>query len=245
MLLGSFTGNSPFGRFILRGTNTLHHGKIISQRFLLPSSKWLSESSDRCSRGSNKYVLFPCNLPQFQTMSEENAEMAYKSMFQPMRITDETKKPLWDRILKIGSKFYLMEASAIQIYEYTCAHVENKDFYHLYDLEPNFMNWLCLIHLHVWMLIVRTRNEGYSGVRYQRRLFHSYWTDIEKRVIGHGVTQTILLGKELKRILRIYHACVVAYDDGLIHGDMVFSDALWRDFFCGNTSIRSTQLELV
>eukprot|EP01116_Phalansterium_solitarium_P012017 TRINITY_DN27953_c0_g1_i1.p1 TRINITY_DN27953_c0_g1~~TRINITY_DN27953_c0_g1_i1.p1 ORF type:complete len:304 (-),score=56.58 TRINITY_DN27953_c0_g1_i1:88-999(-) len=111
-------------------------------------------------------------------------------------------------------------------------HLTSSGFIKHFGLDqtpPGFRGWYSASILHVWMLLVRLRQEGKEGNPIGQDIFNAFWKDVERRMVAAGIRNPIILSKELKSHAYQYYGMVVAFDEGLIEGDAVLADALWRN----------------
>ena len=91
---------------------------------------------------------------------------------------------------------------------------------------------LCL--LHVWMALARLRVDmmrpGGQGALLSDALFGIFWADAERRLVALGVTNPLILSKNVNVYTRFYYGSCISYDMALENGsDAALADALWRN----------------
>ncbi|XP_059836972.1 ubiquinol-cytochrome-c reductase complex assembly factor 1 isoform X3 [Hypanus sabinus] len=89
---------------------------------------------------------------------------------------------------------------------YTCC-VEKIDYEELFErcsLSDTLSSWFLVTQLHVWMALVRMKQEGREGKYMCRYIVHSMWEDLQQR------------GKIM---------------GGILSDDRVLAASLWRHFF--------------
>ncbi|MED6243893.1 hypothetical protein ATANTOWER_029441, partial [Ataeniobius toweri] len=62
---------------------------------------------------------------------------------------------------------------------------------------PDTLNsWFLVAQLHVWMCLVRMRQEGREGKFMCRYIVHSMWEDVEQRskIMGREFSSSVLVG---------------------------------------------------
>jgi len=117
------------------------------------------------------------------------------------------------------------------LYEFICEQGERAELYDIYGFSKDFAGWYMLTLLHIWMVYVRLRLEGKEGQKYQQLIFNSFWTDVEGRMINLGIDNPIVLSSEQKKLANVYYGFMVGLDEGLVEGDPVLADALWRNMW--------------
>ena len=55
-------------------------------------------------------------------------------------------------------------------------------------------------------------------------------------MLEFGVTNPMSFGKQIKRLGHIYHGACLAYDEGVVEGDSVLAEAIWRNLLNGTPS---------
>jgi len=81
------------------------------------------------------------------------------------------------------------------------------------------------------MVLVRLRLEGKAGIKYQQLIFDAFWKDTEGRILAKGVTNPFVLSREQKQLADHYYGFVIGLDEGLVDGDPVLADCLWRNLW--------------
>ncbi|KAF1392311.1 hypothetical protein PFLUV_G00051480 [Perca fluviatilis] len=104
---------------------------------------------------------------------------------------------------------------------YTCC-VERVNYDEFFDKcsSPDTLNsWFLVAQLHVWMCLVRMRQEGREGKYMCRYIVHSMWEDVEQRSKIMGIDASHR--KEgMKAMTETFYAAIFGYDE------MQFIDAL-------------------
>ncbi|KAI9479520.1 ubiquinol-cytochrome C chaperone-domain-containing protein [Zychaea mexicana] len=147
------------------------------------------------------------------------------------RYSDVTKKVVYGMARLLG--YYSTGSTAIRashdLYRTCAEHAEkNKDFFiEACNLPDNFQSWFSVTQLHVWMLMVRLREEK-NGKLYIQELVNRLFDDAEHKMRSHGITQQRMINSYIKDLLAQFHGGVVAYDEGMCKDDPVLAAALWR-----------------
>ncbi|XP_031362368.1 ubiquinol-cytochrome c reductase complex assembly factor 1 isoform X2 [Lonchura striata] len=99
---------------------------------------------------------------------------------------------------------------------------------------PDTLNsWFLVAQLHVWMCLVRLKQEGRTGKYMCRYIVHCMWEDVEQRGKVMGINSTVLK-EDLKRMVENFYAALFGYDEGILCDDRVLASALWRNLFNRN-----------
>jgi len=146
-----------------------------------------------------------------------------------------SKRPTLIRSIRKALGYYGAKALRIRnaqtLYEKTCEQAERGTLYQVCGMEVSVVTWFHMSLVHIWMVIVRLRNEGEEGDLLSQEFFNFFWKDLESRLIETGYTNPFQLGKEMKTLARGYFGTVIAYDEGLLEGDTGLAEALWRNLF--------------
>jgi len=129
-----------------------------------------------------------------------------------------------------SKKAILIKNSQV-LYEFICEQAERIEFYENYGFKKDFGGWYMLTLLHLWMVYVRLRLEGHEGYKYQQLIFNAFWIDVESRMLNLGIDNPIALSSEQKKLANVYYGFMVGLDEGLVEGDPVLVDALWRNMW--------------
>ncbi|KAL6051761.1 Serine carboxypeptidase 3 [Balamuthia mandrillaris] len=113
-------------------------------------------------------------------------------------------------------------------------HQSRKD--ELYDLlgynHRSVMEWFTISLLHLWMVMVRLRSEGWRGKQLSQELFTEFWNEVEDSLVEAGADNAIIFGREVKQLNQYYYGTVISLDEALLQrSDTVLVDALYRNVF--------------
>ncbi|XP_075428699.1 ubiquinol-cytochrome c reductase complex assembly factor 1 isoform X1 [Ascaphus truei] len=96
---------------------------------------------------------------------------------------------------------------------------------------PDTLNsWFLVTQLHVWMCLVRMKQEGRSGKYMCRYIVHSMWEDVQQRGKVMGIDSVSLKGS-IGAMTEIFYAAIFGYDEGILSDDHVLAAAVWRNLF--------------
>ncbi|KAF6285065.1 ubiquinol-cytochrome c reductase complex assembly factor 1 [Rhinolophus ferrumequinum] len=98
------------------------------------------------------------------------------------------------------------------------------------EMPDTFNSWFLITLLHVWMCLVRMKQEGRSGKYMCRVIVHFMWEDVEQRGRVMGVNPYILK-KNMMVMTNNFYAAILGYDEGILSDDHGLAAALWRTFF--------------
>ncbi|XP_067856328.1 ubiquinol-cytochrome-c reductase complex assembly factor 1 [Heptranchias perlo] len=115
---------------------------------------------------------------------------------------------------------------------YTCC-VERINYDELFErcnLSDTLNSWFLVAQLHVWMSLVRMKQEGREGKYMCKYIVHSMWEDLEQRGKVMGV-QSVVLKENIRVMTENFYAAIFGYDEGILSDDRVLAASLWRHLF--------------
>ncbi|XP_049590313.1 ubiquinol-cytochrome c reductase complex assembly factor 1 isoform X1 [Syngnathus scovelli] len=136
-----------------------------------------------------------------------------------------------------------IKIAALRMYTCCVERVNYDDFLDRCLLPDTLNSWFLVAQLHVWMCLVRMRQEGRAGKYMCRYVVHSMWEDVEQRSKIMGI-DAIHRKEALKAMTETFYAALFGYDEGILSDDSILAAALWRNLFncqCED----SAQLELM
>nr|DBA22409.1 TPA: hypothetical protein GDO54_013438 [Pyxicephalus adspersus] len=98
------------------------------------------------------------------------------------------------------------------------------------NLPDTLNSWFLVTQLHVWMCLVRMKQEGREGNYMCRFIVYSMWEDAEQRGKVMGI-DSVAMKKTMKSLTEIFYASIFGYDEGIISDDRILAAALWRNLF--------------
>ena len=126
---------------------------------------------------------------------------------------------------------------ATHLYAEMCQHLESNIFCKLYDTDKlSFQQWFGLAVLHYWICSIGYRQiEEKEARKTMEEVFNCLWNDAEIRILESGIKdlpgKSFILGKQQKLFLKQYMGMMFSYDEGLVFGDNLLAEALWRNLF--------------
>jgi len=145
----------------------------------------------------------------------------------------QKKKYFWIIQPFVFPKSTMWNIYSYMIYEKIKLHCSNPRFNGL-GLPNNINTWFCLMTLHIWILLVRMRDEENEKVPnfYQQQIVEFYWKDIEDKImITLDTKNPLIITKYSKKYLEYYHGTLLSLDVGLVEGDSFLAEAVWRNIF--------------
>ncbi|XP_059836973.1 ubiquinol-cytochrome-c reductase complex assembly factor 1 isoform X4 [Hypanus sabinus] len=97
---------------------------------------------------------------------------------------------------------------------YTCC-VEKIDYEELFErcsLSDTLSSWFLVTQLHVWMALVRMKQEGREGKYMCRYIVHSMWEDLQQRGKIMGI-ESVVLKQHIRAMTENFYAAIFGYDE--------------------------------
>jgi len=140
-----------------------------------------------------------------------------------IRVLRVVAGPLVKRTVLIGS--------ARTMYECCVEGMNFEEFFEACELPDTFQSWFVILHLHIWMCLVRLKTEGKDGRYLYRKLVEMMWHDVEERIKNLGTIDSTVVRDNLRVLLKQFYGLTIALDEGLLCDDTVLATALWRNLF--------------
>ncbi|XP_043566800.1 ubiquinol-cytochrome-c reductase complex assembly factor 1 isoform X1 [Chiloscyllium plagiosum] len=115
---------------------------------------------------------------------------------------------------------------------YTCCveRIDYDDLFERCNLSDTLNSWFLVAQLHVWMALVRMKQEGREGKYMCKYIVHSMWEDLEQRGKVMGI-ESFVLKEDMRVMTETFYAAIFGYDEGILSDDRVLAASLWRHFF--------------
>ncbi|XP_077459464.1 ubiquinol-cytochrome c reductase complex assembly factor 1 [Stigmatopora argus] len=123
-----------------------------------------------------------------------------------------------------------IKIAALRMYTCCVERINYDDFFDRCSLPDTLNSWFLVAQLHVWMCLVRMRQEGRAGKYMCRYIVHSMWEDVEQRSKIMGI-DAVHRKEALKAMTETFYAALFGYDEGILCADGVLAAALWRNLF--------------
>uniref|UniRef100_A0A3B5MUQ5 Ubiquinol-cytochrome c reductase complex assembly factor 1 n=1 Tax=Xiphophorus couchianus TaxID=32473 RepID=A0A3B5MUQ5_9TELE len=122
-----------------------------------------------------------------------------------------------------------IKIAALRMYTCCVERINYDEFFDKCFLPDTLNSWFLIAQLHVWMCLVRMRQEGREGKFMCRYIVHSMWEDVEQRSKIMGVSR--VWKEAMKAMTETFYAAIFGYDEGILSDDCVLAAALWRNLF--------------
>uniref|UniRef100_A0A8C2EQC3 Ubiquinol-cytochrome c reductase complex assembly factor 1 n=1 Tax=Cyprinus carpio TaxID=7962 RepID=A0A8C2EQC3_CYPCA len=152
-----------------------------------------------------------------QTTDEEVG--AFTKLIEAMGFTGPLKYNKWK-----------IKIAALRMYTCCVERINYDEFFEKCSLPDTLNSWFLVAQLHVWMCLVRMRQEGRAGKYMCRYIVHSMWEDVEQRSKIMGI-DAIQRKESMKVMTETFYAALFGYDEGILSDDCVLAAALWRNMF--------------
>ncbi|XP_035561861.1 ubiquinol-cytochrome c reductase complex assembly factor 1 isoform X8 [Canis lupus baileyi] len=144
---------------------------------------------------------------------------AFTKIIEAMGFTGPLKYSKWK-----------IKIAALRMYTSCVEKTDFEEFFLRCQMPDTFNSWFLITLLHVWMCLVRMKQEGRSGKYMCRIIVHFMWEDVEQRGRVMGVNSYILK-KNMILMTNNFYAAILGYDEGILSDDHGLAAALWRTFF--------------
>lgn len=159
-----------------------------------------------------------CNVKETPQHTEEEVG-AFTKLIEAMGFTGPLKYNKWK-----------IKIAALRMYTCCVERINYDDFFEKCSLPDTLNSWFLVAQLHVWMCLVRMRQEGRAGKYMCRYIVHSMWEDVEQRSKIMGIDATHRK-EAMKAMTETFYAAIFGYDEGILSDDCVLAAALWRNLF--------------
>ncbi|XP_039567226.1 ubiquinol-cytochrome-c reductase complex assembly factor 1 isoform X2 [Passer montanus] len=126
-----------------------------------------------------------------------------------------------------------LKVAALRMYTCCVEKTDYEEFFNRCQMPDTLNSWFLVAQLHVWMCLVRLKQEGRAGKYMCHYMVHCMWEDVEQRGKVMGINSTVLK-EDLKKMVENFYAALFGYDEGILCDDRVLASALWRNLFNRN-----------
>jgi len=143
------------------------------------------------------------------------------------------------------TKYMVQGLTAKNLYEKCADGITYEEFFNACKMPDTFQSWFYIMHLHVWMILVRLKQEGKYGKNISYQMVEIMWQDVEQRVKLIGVEDTSERRETMEELAQQFFGLIIAYDEGLLSHDRVLASALWRNLFYHKENTDAESLALL
>lgn len=154
-----------------------------------------------------------------ETQATEEEVGAFTKLIEAMGFTGPLKYNKWK-----------IKIAALRMYTCCVERINYDEFFEKCSLPDTLNSWFLVAQLHVWMCLVRMRQEGREGKYMCRYIVHSMWEDVEQRSKIMGIA-AIHRKESMRAMTETFYAAIFGYDEGVLSDDGVLAAALWRNIF--------------
>uniref|UniRef100_A0A8C5QMS1 Ubiquinol-cytochrome c reductase complex assembly factor 1 n=1 Tax=Leptobrachium leishanense TaxID=445787 RepID=A0A8C5QMS1_9ANUR len=123
-----------------------------------------------------------------------------------------------------------IKIAALRMYTCCVDRIDYDEFFEKCSLPDTLNSWFLVTQLHVWMCLVRLKQEGRAGKYMCRFVVHSMWEDAQQRGKVMGI-DSVTMKHTMRAMTEIFYASIFGYDEGIISDDRTLAAALWRNLF--------------
>ncbi|KAM6979815.1 ubiquinol-cytochrome c reductase complex assembly factor 1 [Aplochiton taeniatus] len=159
------------------------------------------------------------NVKETPLQASEEEVGAFTKLIEAMGFTGTLKYNKWK-----------IKIAALRMYTCCVERINYDEFFEKCSLPDTLNSWFLVAQLHVWMCLVRMRQEGREGKYMCRYIVHSMWEDVEQRSKIMGI-DAIHRKESMRAMTETFYAAIFGYDEGVLSDDSVLAAALWRNIF--------------
>ncbi|XP_057262386.1 ubiquinol-cytochrome-c reductase complex assembly factor 1 isoform X1 [Pezoporus wallicus] len=130
-------------------------------------------------------------------------------------------------------KYSKIKVAALRMYTCCVEKTDYEEFFNRCQMPDTLNSWFLVAQLHVWMCLVRMKQEGRTGKYMCRYIVHCMWEDVEQRGKVMGIN-SVVLKQDMRSMVENFYAALFGYDEGILSDDHVLAAALWRNLFNKN-----------
>ncbi|XP_043946024.1 ubiquinol-cytochrome-c reductase complex assembly factor 1 isoform X3 [Protopterus annectens] len=182
------------------------------------------------SRGLQSFVRSCCNTVLCNSVLVHRCSSQWIAVCHPF-VQTILSSPQPQRMLH-GTK-QKIKIAALRMYTCCVERINYDEFFEKCQLPDTLNSWFLVTQLHVWMCLVRMKQEGRAGKYMCRYVVHSMWEDVEQRGKVMGI-DSVTLKESLKAMTENFYAAIFGYDemqylDSLNGEDLLLSgEVKWR-----------------
>ncbi|XP_026540973.1 ubiquinol-cytochrome-c reductase complex assembly factor 1 isoform X3 [Notechis scutatus] len=179
-----------------------------------------------------------CNLVQsIRTMKQPNRTFHHTKVFRNSAQPSEEKVGTFTKIIEamgftgpLKYKKWKIRIAALRMYTCCVEKIDYEEFFNKLQIPDTFNSWFLVAQLHVWMCLVRMKQEGRTGKYMCYYIVYAMWEDAEQRGKVMGVN-SLILRRSLRTLTEVFYASIFGYDEGILSDDHVLAAAIWRNLF--------------
>ncbi|XP_061487757.1 ubiquinol-cytochrome-c reductase complex assembly factor 1 isoform X2 [Rhineura floridana] len=127
-------------------------------------------------------------------------------------------------------KKWKIKIAALRMYTSCVEKTDYEEFFNRFQMPDTLHSWFLVAQLHVWMCLVRMKQEGRAGKYMCRYIVHSMWEDVQQRGKVMGI-DSVALKSSMRTMTEIFYGALFGYDEGILSDDHVLAAAIWRNLF--------------
>jgi hypothetical protein len=104
-------------------------------------------------------------------------------------------------------------------------------------MPDTFASWFMAMTLYMYLALNRIQQEGESLRDLKQTLHLLFWDDVEMRLSMSGIKSSASIRGYQRLLYSKYLGQFLAFDEGVLEGDMALAGCFWRCVFYPNTSL--------
>ncbi|XP_061487758.1 ubiquinol-cytochrome-c reductase complex assembly factor 1 isoform X3 [Rhineura floridana] len=195
----------------------------------------------RHKNGQSQLTKACCGLIQtISTVKQPNRTLHHTNKFFTAKDSpqpSEEKVGAFTKIIEamgftgpLKYKKWKIKIAALRMYTSCVEKTDYEEFFNRFQMPDTLHSWFLVAQLHVWMCLVRMKQEGRAGKYMCRYIVHSMWEDVQQRGKVMGI-DSVALKSSMRTMTEIFYGALFGYDEGILSDDHVLAAAIWRNLF--------------
>ncbi|KAM5135666.1 ubiquinol-cytochrome c reductase complex assembly factor 1 [Mantella aurantiaca] len=178
-----------------------------------------TQTADPAQTRRTLHTSYRNNATKDELRPSEEEVSTFTKIIEAMGFTGPLKYSKWK-----------IKIAALRMYTCCVERIDYDEFFEKCSLPDTLNSWFLVTQLHVWMCMVRMKQQGREGKYMCRFIVYSMWEDAEQRGKVMGI-DSVTMKKTMRALTEIFYASIFGYDEGIISDDRVLASALWRNLF--------------
>ncbi|XP_061487756.1 ubiquinol-cytochrome-c reductase complex assembly factor 1 isoform X1 [Rhineura floridana] len=203
--------------------------------------RMLHGTLQRHKNGQSQLTKACCGLIQtISTVKQPNRTLHHTNKFFTAKDSpqpSEEKVGAFTKIIEamgftgpLKYKKWKIKIAALRMYTSCVEKTDYEEFFNRFQMPDTLHSWFLVAQLHVWMCLVRMKQEGRAGKYMCRYIVHSMWEDVQQRGKVMGI-DSVALKSSMRTMTEIFYGALFGYDEGILSDDHVLAAAIWRNLF--------------
>ncbi|KAG8446825.1 hypothetical protein GDO86_014325 [Hymenochirus boettgeri] len=147
------------------------------------------------------HITHPNQTTKDKLQPTEEEVSTFTKIIEAMGFTGPLKYNKWK-----------IKIAALRMYTCCVERIDYDEFFEKCSLPDTLNSWFLVTQLHVWMCLVRMKQEGRAGKYMCRYIVHSMWEDVQQRGKVMGI-DSLSLKNSMRTMTEIFYAAIFGYDE--------------------------------